>query len=274
MYCYKYSTAGTFNVSATILKAVMATCTTKITVLPSVTPSVISGNITSATGDDNSDHCGTFSGATLTHFNWTYQGANPYAGYQIQVANDSNFPSGSILVDSGEVGTASNTYPVWVSASPLAGQLAYANIYFWRVRVWDNANPRHDSGWYYSGQSKTVGQYNFQTPDHPWPFASFTPKTQTGHLVNNVYKASLINGSICYDDAQNECTYSWNFGDGETRVDTWRINAYKNYEVASKTPYPVTLKVCNVDGNCCSMAGSVTVSPGSTVPEWKEISPF
>jgi PKD domain len=228
-----------------------------------------------------SDYC-TASGAYYIHFNWTYVDASGYneTRYRIQIDDNSDFSSLAVNYDTGA--GALNNPSGTVNSGSIAvdnrfGDLYFGNTYYWRVKVYDNQGDV--SRWYYGGTTITAPGTSFSTDAHAWPHPSFTFSPPTP-LVNN--PVSFTDASTCYDASNNpqSCsttgarTYTWTFGDSNTS--SVKGNVSHSYTAAGT--YATDLKICE-GSNCCNASdstpvSSVIVKTATTVPTWKEISPF
>ena len=194
------------------------------------------------------DYCGY--STPVAFFSWTFTDPDPgdsQSAYQVQVDNNSNFPSPED--DSGKVSSGSNSY-----ATPL-GKLSYNTTYYWRVRVWDTDNLV--SPWA-SGPS-------FTTPKHAYPTIDFSwapEKPNAGELVQFTDQSTVFGGAT-------KVSWSWTFQDGNPSSSS-NQNATTTFTSAGQKT--VTLRVTDSDGFSCQ--GQKTVNAQMPLPEWKEIPPF
>ena len=194
------------------------------------------------------DYCGY--STPVAFFSWTFTDPDPgdsQSAYQVQVDNNSNFPSPED--DSGKVSSGSNSY-----ATPL-GKLSYNTTYYWQVRVWDTDD--FESPWA-SGPS-------FTTPKHAYPTIDFSwapEKPNAGELVQFTDQSTVFGGAT-------KVSWSWTFQDGNPPSSS-NQNATTTFTSAGQKT--VTLRVTDSDGFSCQ--GQKTVNAQMPLPEWKEIPPF
>ena len=157
---------------------------------------------------------------------WTFSdvdATDSQTAYQVQVATNSGFGAGSLLVDTKKVLSANSEY------SPLS--LLFNTRYYWRVMVWDALD---DSSSFAEGTS-------FITPIHAFPFSDFIwtplfplPDEEIQFQDATIFAPGSFNQS-----------WLWSFGDGTTSS---LQNPTHTYAVSS--PYLVGLRATDDAGSC------------------------
>jgi PKD repeat protein len=174
--------------------------------------------------DNNSsaDYC--FVSTPPIILSWTFSDVNPgdtQSAYQVQVATNPGF--GSPVIDTGKVQSANSEY------SPPG--LSFAEIYFWRVTVWDSLD----------NVSPFAEGVAFTTPDHAYPFSDFTwiptfplPEEEIQFQDTTIFAPGSFNQS-----------WLWSFGDGTTSTQQNSVHTYND-----PSPYVVSLKSSDDVGSC------------------------
>jgi|GEM_PF-3552897 len=174
--------------------------------------------------DNNSsaDYC--FVSTPPIILSWTFSDVNPgdiQSAYQVQVATNPGF--GSPVIDTGKVQSANSEY------SPPG--LSFAEIYFWRVTVWDSLD----------NVSPLAEGVAFTTPDHAYPFSDFTwiptfplPEEEIQFQDTTIFAPGSFNQS-----------WLWSFGDGTTSTQQNSVHTYND-----PSPYVVSLKSSDDVGSC------------------------
>ncbi|KKN97178.1 hypothetical protein LCGC14_0161550 [marine sediment metagenome] len=179
--------------------------------------------------------------------NWTYSdpddvplGTDPQSAYQVQVDNNSDFSSPEI--DSGKVISASTDY------SPPG--LSFNTTYFWRVMVWDSIDT----------PSTFATGPSFSTLSRPpWPDFTWSPlEPAAGEIIQFTDQTTFYGTSPGWE---------WDF-DGDGGTDSIEQNPTHSYSVSGD--YIVELIAVDSDGSCSIQQ---TLTTGSPLPEWREISP-
>ncbi|MEI7425154.1 MAG: hypothetical protein WCK10_03485, partial [Candidatus Staskawiczbacteria bacterium] len=273
-------------------------------------------------------------GASSMAFNWAYVDAenNPQTGYQIQItSNPANFDEPSVnqcvdceiadekpgnatttnfdvIVDNGEATIDNKLHFSYKVSDP-----THPMQYYWRVKVSDATHPLSSAIWYYGTGTITIkaNAIPFQTPLHPYPYVSFTPKVSPVTLSATYANSIFYDMSICFnnDGTSYYCacgfttpvcnsfqlanSYKWwfintstdwltyvgtNIPDSTTKPSLESANktvAYWQYR--NNGIYKPVSQVC--DGTtptsyCCYGTSNMSVRSPGGVPVWQEISPL
>ena len=214
--------------------------------------------------DEDWEHCSPPALSSPT-FTWTFSDPDPpeleegtYAGYEIWVDNDLNFPSPYF---NHVVNNDSLSYTLNLTHdddSDWLASLDWGSAYYWKVKVKDA-----EGKW-----SAFSDPNSFTMPNHAWPGASFSVNTPKPAAKAIVY---FQDNSKCYDP-EYDCkdnplnSYFWDFGNGTTS--NIAGNATTIYTTSG--PKTVTLSVTD-DVGICIFSQAVPIS--APLPEWWEVFP-
>lgn len=194
-------------------------------------------------------------------FSWAF--TDPDAGdtqgaYQIQVSTNPGFSGPSIVVDSGQVSSASAAYATG------AGLLAYRTQYYWRLKVWDNHGL--PSGWI------TPATSSFTTPLHQYPSVIDIYWAPTSPSVdeNTVFGATVK----CYQAGGAETTcplanYHWTLSGGNPASADGQAAPQTKFAVSGLAQ--ITLSITDSDGYTSQRTEALSIR--LPLPDWKEVAP-
>jgi len=233
---FEYPAAGDYTVKLTASDS-KGTCSKTVPIkVISNAPSAVPFNATQG------NYC--FAASPPIFLNWTF--SDPDAGdtqsaYQVQVDNNSDFSSPE--VDSGKVSNSSTEYP--------PPNLSFGITYNWQVKVWDSSNT--DSSWAIAPIFSTSSR-------PPWPDFSWEPLPVAGSLVPFTDKTTFYGSNP---------SWVWDFDNSGT-IDSTVQNPSFRYP----TDGDYTVKLTATDsGGTCPGEQTITVGPGTVLPEWREIQP-
>ena len=215
------------------------------------------------------------------YFTWTFQDIDPadtQSAYQLQVDREGTFLSlAAGEVDTDKVNSSSEQKSVLVQRLPSLDTLTYNQIYYWRVKVWDN----HDT------ESAWSSGASFQTPLHVSPTIRFewipsrAPEGEVVQFCSIIDTGACVlfsedDMSICYSIANNQivcdaASFNWTFPDG-TEHATSSSDSIANPAVRfnSSGSLPVTLEITD-NGGTCGLTQNISIS--LPFPQWKETEP-
>ncbi|MBI2644298.1 MAG: PKD domain-containing protein [Candidatus Wildermuthbacteria bacterium] len=196
----------------------------------------------------SAEYCG-FTAYPPVRVRWTFYDppAGTQSAFRIQVKDGA-----VVVVDTGQKMGSSMQY-VFQSAGE---QLGWDKTYTWQVMVWDNDG--QNSGWVSGG--------SFATPLHHYPDPSFnwSPASPiTGQLVSFTDATTFAATSI----GKN---WAWDFDNNGTTDSTLQN---PSYTFSSSGLQTVKLTSGDNVGSCSASRTLITIS-SSSVPIWREVSPF
>ena len=251
-----YTTAGTYYAKVIVERGPWA-AQDQVVITLTNTPPTVSG----LTVDPPS--AALFCGNPQEHFSWTFsdqQDGNTQTAYELQVSSNSNFSSPEF--DSGKVASSSQQRFVSVSSSPSANQLAFNTNYYWRVRVYDNADA--SSGW--------VNGSSFATPRHAWPSPAFTWSPSVPDAGDKV----IFTDQTIFASGSTNHSWSWAIPNASYVDSTSSSSENPHVQFNSTNASTVVLTSTDDVGSCStSSTPSVgnTVNPRPPLPQFKEVQP-
>ena len=189
------------------------------------------------------------------NFSWTLPvGFNtPQYGYQIQFDDDPNF--GFELTppdfDTGQVVGDSVAPFVYI----MFNQLNFSTTYYWRLRVWDNAEV--PSAW-------VVAATPLTTPANRYPTPAFSAAPQNPLPQQSV---EYTDQTVFYDGTQNHL-WAWTF-ENATPQSSDLQNPVVQYSDSGELKQQLT--ATDASGYACTAVDTVTV--GLHLPKYQEVSP-
>jgi len=201
------------------------------------------------------DYCKAGPSAT---FNWVFSDSdsgNTQSAYQIEIATTPGFAGPSIILDSGKISSASNSYATG------SGKLVFDQKYYWRLRVWDNKDLASD---WFSGT-------DFTTPKHAYPAVNFKFSPLNPSAGEVVQFTDLTIAGAAIDN------WNWNIP-GATYQESTSANS-QNPKVIfdSEGTKSIVLTAKDIDGYQCSNTDTASslqsIKIKQPMPGWKEVSP-
>ena len=194
-------------------------------------------------------------------FNWEYydRDGDPQDRYEIQVSEDSNFPSNNrfekVAVSEGKGYVFDPTEDAFWQ-----NELDWNKTYYWRVRVHDGNFWSQE--WY--TDSFTVER------THPSPLVAFShsPEQISVDEVITFFAQDDENVSQVYDGSTPY--YEWTFEEGNPSRVTSSDTATTTFE--QQGGWSATLKITDGSSYSCSLTKALEVKV--PLPDWKEVTPF
>ena len=225
--------------------------------------------------DPNSiSYCGSIVKEGHIGVSWLYDGDDPQEEYQIQVATDSGFGIGALIIDKiipltvnpGSRGASSFD----VVPSPTSGELeiSYNDTYWCQVRVKD------DEGVWSSRWSNTI---TFSSPQHAYPSPNFSWTPKRAVIDEPVI---MINNSKCFDSNNNEIpcsSWNWTIPSGASFVATSTAADFEPSiqfsTIGSNNSVTLRAHDASLGANgYCDITQSVEIR--LTLIDWEEILPY
>ncbi|MEX2008197.1 MAG: CARDB domain-containing protein, partial [Candidatus Spechtbacterales bacterium] len=188
---------------------------------------------------------------TRVHFMWSFsdvQDGTTQTGYQLQIDNNSGFPS--INYDTGSVTSSAKERYVTVGS-----QINFNTTYYWRIRV-------RDSGGLWSSY---VSGSSFATPQHALPNTGFSwsPSQPVSGSEVQFSDKSTANGGAAIT------SWNWTFANASPAASS---NQNPATTFVSAGSHSVTLEATDSDGLSCTLTQNVAI--GFAFPEIDEVPPI
>jgi len=190
------------------------------------------------------NYCSDSRNPTL-EWNYSDPDSDPQESYQLQIDDNSGFPSPEI--DTGEVFSSGTSY------HPTGTTLNWNTTYYWRIKVKD------DQGNWSDWCALTC---SFATPLHAYPEPDFTwvPANPSAlEPVNFTDQTTFYNGGN---------SWSWTF---ESAVPVSSVLQNPIATFSDHGNWDVTLQATDGDGFMCPITKMVNVA--EPLPEWEEVKP-
>lgn len=169
------------------------------------------------------------------NFSWNYSGASPQTHFQIEIATNNSFNSGSIVYSGTVVGSSNQNF----SLSTLT-----SGTYYWRLKVWDSNGL--DSGWLKNNTSFTVSV--IKAIDFSW-----SPSTPLINQNVNFTSQAFINVS----------SYAWTF-QGANISNSSSPNP-TNIKFSSIGAKAITLSITTPDNQHCTVSKNLVIGGGGEI---------
>ncbi|MBI4708907.1 MAG: PKD domain-containing protein [Candidatus Portnoybacteria bacterium] len=192
------------------------------------------------------------------NFSWDYSGASAQSKFKIQADTSQSFDTAA-LVDI-EYSSVNENTSILAQSNPLPGSdaLNYSTTYYWRIKVWDNADPALESEWFqYPGTFITDPQY---------PIVDFTWSPEKP-IINE--SATFNSGGTSFPAGPAPSPWLWDFPDDIP--DSTDPNPAVTFTVKNPSTKDVTLSATDSNDHTCSVTKQVRTK---AKPKWREILPW
>lgn len=225
----------------------------------------------SVTSHNSADYCG-MAAYPPVRLNWQFSDfGDSQSAYQIEIDDTSNFSS---LV-STTTKIMSGSQSAVVMTPTFSKALSWNTLYYWRLRVWDQAS--NTSSWIVY-QDNVGSSESFTTASHAYPRVDFAPSPLNAGAGEVV---TFKDNSTCYltGGGTSPCknlpnppglsysSFLWDFGNNSTS--SFKGNATTTYNMGQ---YSSALTITD-DMGTCSAASTNNIRVTNPL-DWKEIIPF